>query len=322
MPEADAVLTTWPEPCSISRGRKTRLVRTVPSTLRSSTRRHSSTGMASGRPATITPTLFTTTSMLPNSASTRSRAASNSASRATSQRCAHAEPPAVVISSATTSARCSSTSVTRTREPRPASSRAMARPMPLPAPVTNAAAPSRSNGRRSVIRRRYLPPGSGARGARGTADEQRELADPPDVAEAREPARGRELGIFSGEHDETHALTVEHAVGPVGEREVGRDAGVDAVVLELVGDAGTDPGGAGTARRPDLDDAAPVRQLVAHLGGEAAYPAGARHVGVARARRVDGAHHRDDDEREGHRAERDPADPGIGSRARPPPPHH
>ena len=133
----------------------------------------------------------------------------------------------------------------------------MARPMPLPAPVTNAAAPSRSNGGRSVIRRRYLPPGSGAHGARGTADEQRELADPPDVAEAREPARGRELGIFSGEHDETHALAVEHSVGPVGEREVGRDAGVDAVVLELVGDTGTDPGGAGTARRSDLDDAAP-----------------------------------------------------------------
>ena len=120
---------------------------------------HSSTGMTSGRPATITPTLLTTTSTAPNSSSTRSRAATKSSLpgdvaplRDT------AVPPAAVISVATVAARSSSTSVTRTREPRAASSWAIARPIPLPAPVTTAAVPSRSKGASSVMDGTVPPP--------------------------------------------------------------------------------------------------------------------------------------------------------------------
>ena len=49
-PDTDAVLTTCPRPCSISSGRKTRLLRTMPSTLTSRTRCHASSGKRLGRP--------------------------------------------------------------------------------------------------------------------------------------------------------------------------------------------------------------------------------------------------------------------------------
>ena len=93
MPEADAVLTKWPVALLHQQRQEDAVAAHRAEHVEIEHARHSSTGMASGRPATITPTLFTTTSMRPNSASTRSRAASNSASRATSQRCTHAERP-------------------------------------------------------------------------------------------------------------------------------------------------------------------------------------------------------------------------------------
>ena len=75
-----------------------RLLRTKLRRLTSITRSHSLRGSVSGGPNAMTPTLFMTISIVPNSSSVRSRTRSRALMSETLHSCAIAEPPAPTIS--------------------------------------------------------------------------------------------------------------------------------------------------------------------------------------------------------------------------------
>src|SRR5262245_9676699 len=101
-------------------------MRTVPSTLTSSTDDQASTGIASGNPIAMTPTLLITMSARPKADIVAAYTTATSSSLATSQRTPTARQPRVVNSSATDSARATSMSATTTAQPRFASASAVA----------------------------------------------------------------------------------------------------------------------------------------------------------------------------------------------------
>src|SRR6185437_15580456 len=112
-------------------GSAARVTRTIPTTLTSYTRCHSSSGLSATVPAAPTPALFTRMSMPPRLWAAASTAARTDASSVTS-----------ALSPRNSSVGFRSSAATRA--PRAASSRAAASPIPDPPPVTTAASPLNS----------------------------------------------------------------------------------------------------------------------------------------------------------------------------------
>lgn len=141
----DPVFTTWPSPCSTSRGTKVRMPWTTPQRLTPSTQRHSSAEVTQLRPnVPATPALLHTRWTAPNWRTTWSARASTAAASATSVGTPTTSAPVAASEPTAASSAASSTSTRATRMPSATRRSASASPIPLAAPVTTATRPFNS----------------------------------------------------------------------------------------------------------------------------------------------------------------------------------
>src|SRR5215471_10628315 len=145
MPADEAVLTTWPSPCSIILGTNARMPWATPSRLTSTIQRQRSAGTVQVSPPVPTPALLHTTWAVPNRSNVAAARASTAASSRTSVGTASTlsapiRPPS---SAAAASSTGRSTSAMTTRMPSSPNRVASALPMPDAAPVTTATFPAK-----------------------------------------------------------------------------------------------------------------------------------------------------------------------------------
>ena len=163
----EAVLTTWPSPCSISSGTKVETPWITPHWLTPMIQRQSSSENSQMGPPVPMPALLWTRCTAPKRSSARSRSSRTEAASDTSVTTPMASAPCPVSSPSASLSGPSSMSAMTIFIPSAAAFSATARPMPLAPPVITATFPCRSSMGSS------LPSGCGRSQARRHAGGQR-----------------------------------------------------------------------------------------------------------------------------------------------------